>query len=112
MTYTKIYNAQDYVAHIRKHVQIKVEEQTGYSIGGAKTYARGDGREEFFPCRFDSHGNICDADGIVVFPSESGKYPAVVGDLGYFGHFRENYGDGVRPDLPSANDPIYRRKED
>lgn len=72
-----------------------------------RQYAKGDGHPDYFLCRFDSHGNICDEEGVVVFPSGSGKYPAKAGDRGYFGEFRENYGEGVRPELPSVHDNVY-----
>ena len=75
------------------------------------TYAMGLDRPEWFVCRIDSHGNICDADGIVVFPSESGRYPARRGDTGYFGEFRDSYPDTPEyRHLPSVHDDVYHTK--
>lgn len=54
-------------------------------------YAIGQDIEEYFECSVDSFGNICDADGIVVFPSGSGANPLERGERGYFGEFLENY---------------------
>lgn len=74
------------------------------------TYAMGPDRPDWFVCRIDSHGNICDEDGIVVFSSESGRYPAGRGDTGYFGDFRESYPNTPEyRHLPSVHDDVYKR---
>ena len=74
-------------------------------------YAKGLDVTDWFLCRFDSHGNICNSAGIVVFPSGSGRYPAKRGDTGYFGDFRENYtndpNDTKYKHLPSVHDNVY-----
>lgn len=43
-------------------------------------YAKGHDIPDYFPCRIDGYGNICDTDGIVVFPSGSGEKPLKRGD--------------------------------
>lgn len=48
------------------------------------TYAIGPGRSEYFECRFDDLGNVCDVDGIVVYPSGSGAHPLEQGEKGCF----------------------------
>lgn len=45
-----------------------------------KSFAKGPGREAFFECHVDRRGNICDANGIIVFPSNSGRNPLKAGD--------------------------------
>lgn len=97
---------------ISKHnytgVEIKTVTNTSARLNEQVTeYAKHPKSDEWFVCRFDSHGNICDANGLVIYSSHSGRYPAKPGDKGYFGEFRENYGKGVRPDLPSVHDDVY-----
>ncbi len=66
-------------------------------------YAKGPNDQDWFEYRQDSWGNICNTDGIVVYPSKSGKHPLQAGEHGYFGEFRESYAPGVHPELPSTN---------
>lgn len=65
-------------------------------------YAKGPDHPVYFQCTFDSFGNICDANYIVVYPSESGAHPLKRGDRGYFGDFAENYRDSSLPSISKA----------
>lgn len=85
-------------------VSLKYERHDDEFMHPTYVFAKGPAHSEWFPAALDSFGNVCDADGIVVYPSMSGKYPRKAGDHGYFGEFRENYGEGDRPDLPSVKD--------
>ena len=89
-------------------VAIKTEVMDHEPGHPQKTYAIGPDRTEYFPCSIDSFGNICDADGIVVYPSGSGAHPLERGEHGYFGEFSENYAS-VRDEtcgLPSVSKVI------
>lgn len=91
----------------QKGVRLKYERHDFAPAGEKeKLYAIGPGRDDWFLCLIDSCANVCDADGIVVFPSMSGKHPLLAGDKGYFGDFRENYGKFADPDLPSVHDDL------
>ena len=105
MIFEKVEALTGYPAHVRAGVMIKTIVD-----GRHKTtqFAKSNDVPDYFECTMDSHGNICDVNGIVVFPSCSGRYPAKRGDKGYFGFFWENF--GVRedhPELPSVNDNVY-----
>lgn len=65
-------------------------------------YAKGPNDTSWFPYAMDGWGNICNLDGIVVYPSLSGKHPLQAGERGYFGEFRENYAPEIHPELPST----------
>lgn len=95
-------------------IKIKTERQDQLPGSPEEYYAKGPNDAEYFACRFDSHGNICDVNGIVVYPSNSGKYPAKKGDKGFFGDFKENYTNDINDPrfahLPSINDDIYSQK--
>lgn len=107
----KTYNNNGYPAH--NGISVKtVTNTTARRLEDRETvYAKGLDVTDWFLCRFDSHGNICNSDGIVVFPSRSGRYPAKRGDIGYFGDFRENYtsdpNDTKYNHLPSVHDDVY-----
>lgn len=64
----------------QKGVTIKTERYDYEPGKPEKNFAKGPGREEYFECHFDGFGNICDGDGIVVFPSNSGASPLKIGD--------------------------------
>lgn len=66
-------------------------------------YAKGPNDSDWFEYKQDGWGNICNLDGIVVYPSKSGKHPLQAGEHGYFGEFRENYAPGAHPELPSVH---------
>lgn len=88
-----------YVA--QKGVTIKTVRED-YKPGHPETmYVIGPDNNDYVPCKVDSFGNVCDYDGVVLYPSGSGAHPRKKGDKGYFGEFAENYAPGVRPDLPS-----------
>lgn len=96
------------ISYERKHypglinVQFKTVERE-FEPGRPKQYfAKGPNDTDWFEYRQDAWGNICNLDGIVVYPSQSGKHPLQTGERGYFGQFRENYAPGVHPELPSA----------
>ncbi len=65
-------------------------------------YAKGPDDADWFEYRQDSWGNICNTDGIVVYPSLSGAHPLQAGEHGYFGEFAEQHAPGVHPGLPST----------
>lgn len=83
----------------QKGVKIKVERDN-YAPGHPEMlFAMGPNDTEWFICQVDDFGNICDADGIVVYPSKSGAHPLDTGERGYFGGFVENYTkDGAAPE--------------
>lgn len=91
----------EYVA--QKGVKIKYERNDFSPIDKEKLFAIGPNHSNYFPCQIDSYGNVCDEKGIVVYPSMSGKYPLLSGEHGYFGFFRENYGEGANSELPSIS---------
>lgn len=99
--------------HAQAGVNVKME-RLDYQPGCPEKYfAKGPEDSDWFLCQFDSHGNVCDADGIVVYPSNSGKYPAKKGDKGYFGKFKENFTDNLDDPqfshLPSVHDDVYSK---
>lgn len=65
-----------------------------------KYFAKGQDIKEWFECKTDAYGNICSMDGKVVFPARK-EYKR--GDTGYFGNFRENFGN-ESDELPSVKD--------
>ena len=65
-------------------------------------YAKGPDDADWFEYRMDGWGNICNMDGIVVYPSKSGAHPLQAGEHGYFGNFSDNFAPGVHPELPST----------
>lgn len=65
----------------QKGVTIKTEQYDQEPGRPEKNFAKGPGKEEYFECHFDGFGNICDKDGVVVFPSGSGPSPLKVGDV-------------------------------
>ena len=93
-------------------VTIKTETHDHLPGKPTKTYAMGQDIPEYFECTFDSFGNICDVDGVVVYPSGSpvgpGRHHMIRGEHGYFGEFRENYGEDVYPELPSTRSMTLR----
>ncbi len=111
-TTIKTFNNNGYPAH--NGISIKTVTNTDARSPEERetVYAKGLDIANWFLCSFDSHGNICNSDGIVVFPSESGRYPAKRGDKGYFGDFRENYtknpNDTRFNHLPSVYDNVYQ----
>ena len=86
------------------HVEFKVVTRDSEPDPSRRTihYAKGPQDEDWWEYRMDAWGNICNLDGIVVYPSQSGRHPLQTGERGYFGLFRENYAPGVHPELPSA----------
>lgn len=103
MRFVKEEPLNTYAAHMEAGVMIKtVVDGRNCTV----LYAKSRDVAEYFECKIDSHGNVCDAEGTVVFPSCSGKYPAKKGDVGYFGFFRENFGPDHH-ELPSINDDVY-----
>ena len=109
-TIIETYNNNGYPAHNGVSIKTITDTAARSPEDREKTYAIGLDISDWFLCRFDSHGNICDANGIVVFPSMSGRHPAQRGDLGYFGDFRENFPEKAEyQHLPSVNDDVYRR---
>lgn len=87
----------------QKGVKIKYERKDFAPTDKEKISAIGPNHTDYFPCRIDSFGNVCDENGIVVYPSMSGRYPLLAGEHGYFGSFRENYGKYADPELPSVS---------
>lgn len=105
MMFEKVESLRTYEAHVEAGVMLKtvVDGRNKMTL-----YAMGNDVPDFFECRIDSHGNVCDVAGIVVFPSRSGKHPAKRGDTGYFGDFAENFGTrDAHPELPSVDDDVY-----
>lgn len=95
-------------ALISANVMIKTVISSCAPSNNFQMFAKGDGFPEYFVCRIDAHSNVCDVNGIVVFPSFSGRYPAKRGDVGYFGFFCENFGTREQyPELPSVYDDVY-----
>ena len=95
-------------ALIIANVWIKTVTNTCAPGNKVKIYAKGDEVPDYFECKIDAHSNVCDANGLVVFSSGSGKYPAKRGDTGYFGFFFENFGTREQhPELPSVDDDVY-----
>lgn len=86
----------------QKGVTIKYEHLDFAPTNKERLYAIGPNHTDYFPCKIDSCGNVCDDEGIVIYPSMSGKYPLLAGEHGYFGSFRENYGKYADPNLPSV----------
>lgn len=81
-------------------VKIKTVEMEFEPRHPSTIYAIGPDHQEYFPCSIDSFGNVCDAGGIVVYPSGSGANPLDRGEHGYFGDFVENYAY-IRPEEPT-----------
>lgn len=81
-------------------VKIKTVEMEFEPGHPRTTYAIGPDHQEYFQCSVDSFGNVCDANGIVVYPSGSGANPLDRGEHGYFGDFVENYAYS-RPEEPT-----------
>lgn len=69
----------------QKGITLKIETNTSAPIpeNRGKMFAK-KGDEEYFPCKIDNHGNICDNAGIVIYPSKSGKIPLKAGEKGEF----------------------------
>ncbi len=111
ITTIKTYDNNGYPAHNGISIKTIINTDARTPEERETIYAFGLDISEWFLCRFDSHGNICDASGIVVFPSMSGRHPAQRGDLGYFGDFRESFPDVPEyRHLPSVNDDVYQRQ--
>lgn len=79
------YRNMEYLYIAQKGVTLKIETNTSAPTpeNKEKIYAKKDD-ENYFPCKIDIHGNICDNKGKVVFPSNSGKKPLKVGEKGKF----------------------------
>ena len=95
-------------ALFKANVMIKTVTSTCAPSNKVQMYAKGDGVPDYFECRIDAHSNVCDVNGIVVFPSCSGRHPAKRGDKGYFGFFCENFGTREQhPEFPRVYDDVY-----
>ncbi len=72
------------------------------------SYAKGPNDADWFEFKLDGWGNVCNMDGIVVYPSLSGKHPLQAGERSYFDGFRESYPPDSHPELKSVHSMTIR----